>query len=73
MSDTIELWELCPHGQAYAHDVVIDGSGVRANATMEHCDGGKKHVMMPVVTWDGDEPIVTLDGTIGVWVELADE
>ena len=44
MSDTIELWELCPHGQAYAHDVVIDGSGVRANATMEHCDGGKKRV-----------------------------
>ena len=65
MSDTIELWELCRHGQAYAHDVVIDGSGVRANATMEHCDGGKKRVFQQQEARAATSYLV--------WVEVADE
>ena len=71
MAETLELWELCRHGHTYSH-TFIGGRTVK-NAIIKHCEGGTKHIMMPLATWDGHEPIVTLDGTIGVWAELADE
>lgn len=44
MSDTIELWELCKHGQIEAHDYDTRLGEV---LLIRECPGGKKYVFDP--------------------------
>ena len=65
MSDTLELWRLCPHGQGPAHRYSID-TGYSSQGNLL-CSGGKKYIMRKIgptpTTWKYYEV---------VWVEVTD-